>query len=400
MKEKRKNLVWCLLRKNISVAQIVGYSVANLVGLSIVLIALQFYLDVRAIQENEDAFLSKDYVVISKRVALFDTFVGEVSFSDDEITDIEGQTWVNKVGRFSSADFDVSVAVNLGGKGMSTHLFLEAIPDEFIDVKPSGWTYEPGERMVPIILSKDYLALYNFGFAPSRGLPQLSESAIGAVPLRMFVTDHNSGKIETFDAKIVGFSSRLNTIAVPQSFMDWANDNYSKGVKKSPSRLIVESKIPGDPEVSKYMKSKDYEIAGDKVDNDKVSYFMAIITIVVVCIGVVISVMAFFILLLSIYLLMQKNKDKITNLMMLGYTPSQVARSYKILVGVVNAIVLLMSVTIVLISSSLWGDALDSMGGETASPIMMIIVAIVVMSIITIGNFCTISRSIKKNFFS
>ena len=34
--------------------------------------------------------------------------------------------------------------------------------------------------MVPVIISKDYLALYNFGFAGSAGLPQMSEGVMGA----------------------------------------------------------------------------------------------------------------------------------------------------------------------------------------------------------------------------
>ncbi len=37
---KEADLVWRLLRENISVAQIAGYAVANLVGLSIVMIAV------------------------------------------------------------------------------------------------------------------------------------------------------------------------------------------------------------------------------------------------------------------------------------------------------------------------------------------------------------------------
>ena len=78
MKTKHDNLVWRLLRKNISIGQIAGYAVANLVGLSIVLIAIQFYQDISVMWSKEDAFLSKDYMIISKRVALFDSFKGNV----------------------------------------------------------------------------------------------------------------------------------------------------------------------------------------------------------------------------------------------------------------------------------------------------------------------------------
>ena len=59
-----KNIVWRLLRKNISAAQIAGYAIANLVGLSIVLTAIQFYRDVNSLWNKEDSFISKDYMII------------------------------------------------------------------------------------------------------------------------------------------------------------------------------------------------------------------------------------------------------------------------------------------------------------------------------------------------
>ena len=63
------NNVWKLLRRNISVSQIVGYAIANLVGLSIIIAAVQFYGDTSEAISGEDSFLSKDYVIISKKVS-------------------------------------------------------------------------------------------------------------------------------------------------------------------------------------------------------------------------------------------------------------------------------------------------------------------------------------------
>lgn len=46
---KNDNIVWQLLRKNVSKGQIIGYAVANFVGFVIVLTAIQFYQDVKAV---------------------------------------------------------------------------------------------------------------------------------------------------------------------------------------------------------------------------------------------------------------------------------------------------------------------------------------------------------------
>ena len=104
MMMKNDNIVWQLLRKNVSKGQIVGNAVANFVGFVIVLTAIQFYQDVKAVFSEEEAFFSKDYIVISKRVAFLDAFNGNVSFSEDEIDEIKSQPWTSKVGSFSSAN--------------------------------------------------------------------------------------------------------------------------------------------------------------------------------------------------------------------------------------------------------------------------------------------------------
>lgn len=392
------NLVWRLLRKNVSVGQIVGYALANLVGLAIVLTAIQFYQDVNQVWEEEDSFFSKDYLIISKRVADINMFVGKTSFSEDEVDDIKSQPWTRKVGRFASAAFDVKASVDFGGRGMSSALFLEAIPDEFFDVKPSNWGFKPGQREVPIVLSKDYLTLYNFGFASSRGLPQLSEASMGKIPLKLYLSGGGDQPAEVVDARIVGFSSRMNTIAVPQEFMEWANERYAANKEKSPSRLIIEVNSPGDPAITQYLADNNYEVAGDKVDNGKASYFLSIVTAVVVSVGAVICLLAFFILLLSIYLLLQKNKEKLHDLMLLGYSPSQVARNYYVLIGSVNVAVLVLAIGIMSVASWLWSEPLFNLGVDGASPMVSIAVGVLIVVAVTAGNFIAISRNINRNF--
>ena len=84
------NIIQRLLRKNLSMAQLVGFTLANFIGLLIVLLGLQFYTDVRSIWQDEDSFMKKDYLVINKRVSGSGLLTGErASFSADEIADLE-----------------------------------------------------------------------------------------------------------------------------------------------------------------------------------------------------------------------------------------------------------------------------------------------------------------------
>ncbi|MCM1347954.1 MAG: ABC transporter permease [Firmicutes bacterium] len=395
----KQSVVWHLLRRNISKGQLFGYAAANLIGLCIVISAIQLYRDVTSVWNAEDSFISRDYLIVSKQVnGLGSILTGRQSaFSAKDIEEIKEQPWVRRVGEFTASNFGVAASVDIGGRGMSTAMFLEAIPDEFFDVKPDQWHFTPGpDAMVPVIISKEYLSLYNFGFAASRGLPQISESMIGMVPLRLSVS--GNGKQMWLPAKIVGFSSRLNTIAVPQEFMTWANTNFSDQPQPNPSRLIIETNSPGDPAIDTFMRANHYEVAGDKVDNGRAAYFLAVITAVVVAVGAIISLLAFFILLLSIYLLLQKNREKLRQLMMLGYSPAAVAAHYYRIVCIINGAVLLGAVAAMLVAKHLWSEPLDNIGVDSGSPWVAILIGVIIMAVITAGNIIAISRNVNRNF--
>jgi len=396
-----KNMVWRLLRHNISAGQLAGYALANLAGLAIVLIAMQFYRDVSTVWDDEDSFISKDYLIISKKVTGLGSIFGQegnaTRFSRQEIDEIASQPWARKVGQFTSAAFNVYAKVDFGGDALQSALFLESIPDDYFDVSPRGWDYRVGSgEPVPIIISKDYLTLYNFGFATSRGMPQVSEEMIGMVPLRLSLS--GNGKQEWVNARIAGFSSRLNTIAVPEEFMAWANREFADQPVEDPSRLIIMLEGAGDPAVKSYLEDHGYESAGDKADNGKAAYFLSVVTTVVITVGAVISILAFFILLLSIYLLLQKNREKLHDLMQLGYSPGQVSRYYKLIVAMINLAVYFVAAAAVLMASHRWGGTLSALGIEGSSAVPTLLTGFAIILVITLGNLMIISRKVRTAF--
>lgn len=398
---KQGNLVWRLLRRNVSIGQIAGYAVANLIGLSIVLTAVQLLRDATARDgDSDDTFFNKDYLIISKEVSETGAFLGSTTtFSEDETADLAKQPWVSRIGEFTPSRFHVSGAVDFNGRGMSTHLFFESIPDGFFDIKPEGWGFDPGDpdAEIPIILSKDYLALYNFGFAASRGLPQLSESLIGSIPLRISLS--GNGRQQWRKGRVVGFSSRLNTIAVPERFMQWANSTFGDDFENAEvSRLIIEVNDPGNPAIADYFADHGIETSGDKLNQGKTAYFLSVISAVVIVIGVIISLLSFFILMLSIYLLLQKNREKIHDLMMLGYTPRQAAFHYYLLVGAINLTILLLSIAAMLTASRIWAEPFGNLGLSASSPVPTILAGAVLMGAVTAANIIAIKRIVNRNF--
>ncbi len=386
-----------LLRHNISLPQIAGYAIANMIGLAIILTAVRFYTDIRSASSAPDSFISRDFIIISKQVSgLGSLFEGPGGFSEEEIASLSSQPWAERVGRFTASAFDVSARLDIADRGMSTALFMESIPDEFFDIRPDGWSYSPESGdAVPVIISKDYLALYNFGFAASRGLPQVSEDMIKMLPIKISVSGR--GMQQTLNARIAGFSTRLNTIAVPESFMTWANARFGDR-ELPPSRLIVETTSPGAPEINEYLSAHSYETAGNNAESGRAAYFLRVTTGVVAGVGAVITLLSFFILTLSIWLLMHKNRPQIERLMLLGYTPKAVARLYYRLICAVNLIVLAVAVAAMFIAGSLWRPALASLGIEGSSPWIALLIGVAIMLLVTGANLLAVRRRVMSAF--
>lgn len=326
------NLLWKLLREHVSVTQLVGFFVANLLGMLIILFGLQFYADILPLFQGKDAFFKREFLIVSKPVSTLGSLLGgKGTFSAREIQGFRDQPFTRQVGTFTSSLYDVSASIGMLGTGMQvgTEMFFESVPDDYIDVNAQAWTYEKGNRTIPIILPRNYLNLYNFGFAQSRNLPKLSEGVLSMIRLEIRLS--GGGHVEVYDGRIVGFSNRLNTILVPEAFMNWANHYYAPGKKAEPSRLIVEVNNPADEEIVKYIQARGYEVEGNTLDAGKTVWFLQILVGIVLFIGIVITFLSFYILILSIFLLLQKNTKKMQTLLLIGYSPVQVALPYQVL---------------------------------------------------------------------
>ncbi len=321
-----------LLRRNISGARIAGFALSDFIGLLIVCGALMLYVDSRPLWDNEESFIRTDYLVINKHVTSANT-LGESSaaFTEAEIADLKAQPWVREVGRFTSSAYRVDGSVEAGGRGMRTALFFEAIPDRFVDVAPSSWHWREGDAEVPVIISRDYLTLYNFGFASAAGLPQMSEGMMSGIPMRLTLRSDDGERTIVTSGRVAGYSDRLNTILVPQSFMDYANAALAGGAERAPSRLIVDVSSPGDVAIDRYLESHSLERAGEK-GASSAAFILRTAAGTVMGIGLLVTLLSFFILLLSISLLMEKNRDRLHTLLLLGYSLRTAGAPYRTVV--------------------------------------------------------------------
>lgn len=197
--------------------------------------------------------------------------VNAPKFTAEDIEELSEEAWVEDLGVFSASQFRVDGSIVFNGRRLSTMMFFEAVPDNFVDVDTEDWHFSPGDDVIPIVLPRNYLNLYNFGFSQTQDLPKITEDMIKRVELGLRIK--GNGYSDDYKGYVVGFSDRLNTILVPMSFMEWANGYYSNETNNEATRLILEVQNPSAPEVVSFMEEHGY-VAEDKPSESSKALFM------------------------------------------------------------------------------------------------------------------------------
>jgi len=392
-------LVWKLLRRHISLPQLAGFFFANLLGMLIVLLSLQFYQDIKQVFLAEDGFIRPDYLILNKRVTALSSIglASDGTFSQKEIDELSSQPFAKRVGAFTASQYKVSCSMGIGGVAQfGTEMFFESVPDAFVDVDLGKWHFSEGDEAVPIILPKTYLAIYNFGFAKSQNLPKISEGI--AQMMELTITMRGNGRSEYIKGRVTGFSSRLNTILVPESFIRWSNARYAPDAVTAPNRIILEVSNPADDAILDYINRHGYEQEEDKLDAGRMTFFLRITAGIVMAVGLLISLLSFYILMLSIYLLVEKNTEKMRTLLLIGYSPRRVALPYQLLTIGMNAAVLVLAVGALLACRSLYMRQLwtvfPKMDGGSILPALLLGLALFVA--VSLANAVVIRGRINK----
>ncbi len=311
-------LVLKVLSKHLSLMQIFGFFFANLLGLTILFASLTFYLDTRDLFEEKADESSKTTLVINKKVSSLNAFgLGHNHFSKREISRLAKLENVEEVGLFSSAHYSVTAGFE-AGISLYTYIFFESVEDRFLDFEPQNWGFVEGQDYIPIILPRSYLTLYNTAFAVSQGLPSFGANTIKNIRLKLDLQGQN-GLAQTFEGRIVGFSDKLNTILVPQSFIDWSNSYFAPNQETKPSRLILKVKDPSNTALLEHLKRQSYEVQDNQLHSAQAKFIFQIITFFVFGLGAIISILALYLLVLSTLLLIEKSNKEYEDLRLLGY---------------------------------------------------------------------------------
>lgn len=299
-------------------------------GLLLLMFSVQSSVDLDAIfGAGAENLLNEDHLVISKKMNILNTTdMASSAFSQTEMSKLEEQPFVSKIGQFRSGSFSVTAWLDKKGgiPPLRTELFFESVDEDLLDVRPEEFTWQPGDSIVPFILSTEYLALYNFGFAEGQGLPKLSQRTMQMVEFNLRL--EGNGKSENWAGKIVGFSDRIHSILVPDQFLEAANERFSGQQEDLPNRLIIRTPDPADSRLATYLQEMGYVTNNEKLRSSKLMHLTQTIIKVVIGVGIVLLILTVLAIVQYVQVLVYRSEKELKHLLMLGMSHKQIAMRY------------------------------------------------------------------------
>lgn len=385
-----------LLRKSINVSTII-FGSTLFFGLSVLLIVSQLYVDIKPLIKSDSDIFKKQTVVISKQVsALKSLGKSTVGFEQNDFEKIESQQFVNSIIPFRTATFEVEAYTTSDFlPGFYTLLFLESIPDDFLDIKPEDWKWEQKQEFLPIVIPSYYLTLYNFGFAQSQDLPVVSENMLSQVSFKIEISGNK--KTQAFDSRIVGFSNKINSILVPDNFLIWANSEFGSDENALPNRLLIEFNDPSDEKILQFFNENNYQVSAEDLKVNKIMFYFKSASFIVVLIGVIITFLSVSLIILSLFLIFYKNKEDIITLSLLGYKNWNISKFYNFVISLIISISIFASYIISMIFRIKYLSYLNSFVGykKPDTSVLFLLSIGLLFVLLFISNFI-IFRQIKR----
>jgi hypothetical protein len=321
MAEKNKNISFktfaAFLQTGNKASRFFSYAGLG-VGVMLLLCCVQMYINInQLLKEKNPRKNGYDFISVTKTITN-ENMGKDNRFSQANVEDFKKQPFIADAAPLLSNQFRAKASAG-DIIPFSTDLFLESIQDNFIDTLPPSFSWQPGQTTVPIIFSADFLEMYNV-FAPAQGLPQLSESSIGAVNI-ILECSAPDGSVMKFTGNIVAVSDRLNTVLIPESFLNWGNKMFSTQPQQPAVRVYLKTIDANGVALQNYLQQNNYHVNKDKTKFGRIKSTLQ--AIVAGLGGLAILVVLLSVLLFSFYLqlMISRSKDNLLLLLTLGYSP-------------------------------------------------------------------------------
>lgn len=360
------------------------------IGVLLLLCSVQMYININELlKEKNPKKTGYDFISITKTIT-DENMARDNRFTINDLKEIQSQKFIDDAAPLIANQFRVKASAG-SIIPFSTDLFLESINEKFIDTVPPSFTWKEGQTDVPIIFSSDFLEMYNV-FAPSQDLPQLSQNTISSV--KIILECYGPAGVQTFRGQIVAISDRINSILVPDNFMQMANKNFG-GVSVVPaSRIYLKTKDANNPELLNFLQQKDYRINKDKTKFGRIKQILQAIVSGLAGFGVLVILLAMVLFSFYLQLMIARSKENLQLLLTLGYSPQWLSKT--VAQKWIPVYVTIVICSVLLTALLHWGFQHVVMNGrDELSPLIhwaVLAIAVVLLALSVIVNYQLVKK--------
>lgn len=317
MKISYKNIVSFLDPSGNKISRITGF-VGLLIGCTLLLCSLQMYVNINElVKPKEQKKTGYDFISVTKSITN-ENMGKDNRFTQQDLELIKQQPFLTEAAPLLGNQFRAKASAG-DVIPFSTDLFLESIQNDFLDTLPASFNWQPGQETIPIIFSADFLELYNV-FAPAQGLPQISEQSIQSVSIYIDCYGPSGVKL-SFKGQVVALSNRINSVLVPESFLEWANQKLAASVNENPSRVFIKTKDANNPELLSYIEKNGLHVNKDITKFGRVKQILRAVITGLGGFSLMVILLAMMVFSFYIQLVIARSKDNLTLLKTIGYSP-------------------------------------------------------------------------------
>jgi hypothetical protein len=299
---------------------VIGLSVALLLILAAIQVQVN-YNEMLHGKTNQDSIAN--FIVVNKVVN--NGNIGNATLSNDDINKLKQQPFTDAVGIIAPSRFKASLESYTKTFPFSTDIAFESVADDFLDVSSKDWHWDSSSNYIPMVIPNMFLDMYNFEFSVSQGYPQVTQDALKMILFKVNIYDRTK-QIHSYSGKIVGFSDRISSVLVPQSFMDEANKNFGDNNDAKPSRVVLRTKDMGNPTFIQYLHNNNLTADADKTRFSKYRQIVEVVVNASWATGAILLLFALLVFTLFIQLTIASCKEEIKLLVTLGASPKQLQR--------------------------------------------------------------------------
>ncbi|MBN2693472.1 ABC transporter permease [bacterium] len=217
---------------------------------------------------------------------------------------------------------------------------LEMVEKDLVE----GTSFKKGDEKdaVPVVVSQEIFEIYNGSYAISHGLPKLSPALLRNYPFKIILGEsfiHNSDKEnKRLKAKIVGVSKNVPLgFAVPLDYVkEWREFYLNKEASEKYDQLILESANKTDLAVLKNEISKDSRFMLVTDNNERINFFIMIVTLLFLVISLIIIVISAINIMQTFYASVNTRIKEISVLRAIGATKSYIRKMILLESGIIG----------------------------------------------------------------